>query len=220
MASSGVTSPETESPYPKRKDAIPILKAGCPLVIEEYNEKDKEEVTNLFKRGMTDSWVPETNQETRDLMTYYSHFMGQNFDDVPAMLHYANGGRLFVARTRSGNACAYGEIVGMIGVSVSEADLANRRAELVRMSVKKAFRRENVGRLLVNHAIQYMRDELNADLVWLTTLTTMFSAMRFYEAIGFLRDTSFCRQIRSLKPGVADVARFEMSLRGPCDPGE
>lgn len=72
------------------------------------------------------------------------------------------------------------EIIGFVGIQV----VGERTAELIRMRVKKAFRRQGLGKKLLSTAEKYCK-EINKKRIKLHTAKRLVIARRMYEQNGY-----------------------------------
>ena len=93
----------------------------------------------------------------------------------------------------------------VIGVIVLRFDDWNRRAVLEHLYVSPDSRRKGVGRALINTAVEESRCR-TARCLWIETQNVNFSAIQFYERLGFTWcgfDTSLYDGAEFLTPEVA-----------------
>lgn len=102
--------------------------------VREYSPEDKAVAIEIFKQGMLDRNYREKQPALYKRVEFFANSTIPDFDDVPAMVNYGNGGRLFVAKNEKG------EILRAIGIIVSDEDLEKKRGELVRFAVSNKTR--------------------------------------------------------------------------------
>jgi len=76
--------------------------------VREYAPQDHAVVTQLFREGMLDGIRREEQGALFEKVESFVNRALPQFDDIPAMVNYNNGGRLFVAADENG------EIVGVL----------------------------------------------------------------------------------------------------------
>jgi len=109
-------------------------------------------------------WLKETVGVTR----YDEEFLGSPQTEV-----MAKGGKIFFA-------VAGIEVVGTVTMLPLDAD----NIELTKLGVKKKYRRLGIGRMLVNHAMDYAR-EMSYKTILLLTHPSLKEAIWLYEELGF-----------------------------------
>ena len=99
------------------------------------------------------------------------------------MVYSGSGGRLFIARDEE-----Y-EVVGTVGIIVSDEDLKKKSGELVRLSVRNKSRGRGIGKYLLTFLIKYAKNELKLSALHLETSNVLVSAYDLYVKYGF-KETS------------------------------
>lgn len=151
--------------------------------LREYTPVDMMVVMELFKQGMLDGINREERPALYQEVEFFVNSAIPDFDDVPAMVNYDNGGRLFVAKNEKS------EILGTIGIIVNDEDLEKKRGQLVRLSVSNKSRGLGIGRFLLQFLVDYARDELKLSVIHLGTLSIFTAACALYAKFGF-KETS------------------------------
>lgn len=107
------------------------------ISLHEYAPQDQTIAIELFKEGMLRGINREERPALYERVELFVNTTIPHYDNVPAMVNYGNGGRLFVARDQKG------DIVGTIGIIVSNEGLKKKRAELVRVYQRRSEAKES-----------------------------------------------------------------------------
>jgi streptothricin acetyltransferase len=75
----------------------------------------------------------------------------------------------------------------MIAFAISEGIPWNRSLRIWEFHVMREFRRQGIGRKLMNHVVEKARQD-KFRIVWLETQNTNVNAIRFYRQVGFKLD--------------------------------
>ena len=140
-------------------------------VIRTFRPADAEAVRTIFARGQMD--FAEGTPLEDAAREYIQHSLAADLADIPA--HYLNppGSHFWVAEH-----C--GEIVGTVGVQRVNAE----EAELRRMSVASASRRQGIGRQLLQTVEDFCRGN-GYSRVALSTVIHLEPAVHMYTACGY-----------------------------------
>ncbi len=149
------------------------------VTIRPYERKDKQIAMRLFIDGIMEVFDPATRPHLYKENLEWAQTTSQGYDDVASMMNAANGGRIFVA------ANGEDEVIGTVGVLVSDEDKAKNRVELKRMSVDPRYRSCGVGRALLERVMEYSRRDLQAKTMWLESLEDYRPAVAMYKKYGF-----------------------------------
>lgn len=138
-----------------------ILVGGKPLLIRPFSSKDQREARLLILSGLGDHFGTIDESLNPDL------------DDITA--HYLTPGHAFVIADLSG------VVVGTGGL-IREAEGTGR---LVRMSVKREYRRLGIGRKLVEHLL-HLASQQKLGRILVETNRDWVDAIRLYQSHGFV----------------------------------
>lgn len=126
------------------------------ILIRRYKSGDKEQIKNLVHSVLKEIF----------------HSTPRNLEDLEDI---KNNFEIFlVAQDKEGN------IIGAAGIKQEK-----NVARVSRMYVKKEFRREEIGRLLMNNLLEYCKKR-GFRKIFLTTYKQM-SSEEFYKKIGFVK---------------------------------
>lgn len=155
-----------------------ICAAG--VSVRDYSAEDRNAVIEVFREGILDGIDREKDDRTYDYMEGWLNSVLYKYDDVPALICARNGGRLFVARDDKN------EIVGTIGIIVSDEDAEKKRGEVIRLSVRKKLRGRGIGKYLLVYLMNYAKNELKLTALHLeSTINVFIAACGLYEKFGF-----------------------------------
>lgn len=149
------------------------------LSLRDYNAEDRAVAIELFKEGMLDGIDREKDERMYNIFESWADSVLYKYDDIPSMVYSRNGGRLLVARDEKN------EVVGTVGIIVSDDDLKKKRGELVRLSVRKKSRGKGIGKYLLSFLINYAKNELKLSALHLETSNVFVSAIGLYVKYGF-----------------------------------
>ncbi len=141
------------------------------LVIRSFHPADAGAVRTIFARGQLD--FAEGTPLENAAREYVQHSLTADLSDIPAHYMRPPGSHFWVAE-RSG------EIVGTVGVQRVNAE----EAELRRMSVASAFRRQGIGRRLLETVEEFCRRN-GYSRIALSTVLHLEPAVRMYTASGY-----------------------------------
>lgn len=161
----------------------------CPAVIRPVRAADAPSVMELFRDG---SLADQTHHGStaRDLQDLERHYIHN--DDA----------WLWVAHKEQDDSA----LLGMIAVRIVGDDIA----ELCRLRVGKPFRKQGIGRALVEHALQHCRQQAFLKVV-LDTFVERHAAIALFEQFGF-------RHARSRDSEGHPVMDFYLDLYSDCSP--
>jgi len=153
---------------------------GAAVSVRNYSSEDHKDVVEIFREGILDGIDREKDNRIYSVMETWVNSVVYKYDDVPAMVNARNGGRLFIARDETN------EIVGTIGIMVSDEDAGKKRGQLVRLALRKKFRGRGIGKYLVVYLINYAKNELKLSALHLETTVNVFvAACGLYTKLGF-----------------------------------
>lgn len=152
---------------------------GSNLSLREYTAKDRNVVIEIFKEGILDGIDRAKDDKIYYAMETWINSVLYKYDDVPTMVYARNGGKYFVARDENN------EIVGTVGIVVSNEDLEKKRGELVRLSVRNKSRGLGYGRFLLVFLINYAKSELKLSTLHLEMTNVFGAACALYEKLRF-----------------------------------
>lgn len=144
------------------------------VVVREFQPKDLDQVIQVFRDGML-----RTVEETHEHFCVWKAWAtdGTNVDLPDIQNAYVKpGGNFFVAVRENTEG---DEVVGIVGLERSIVN--NREAKMRRMSVKEAYRRYGVGRVIV----QVMEQWAAASGIGSVHLTTVDLTAGFYTSLGY-----------------------------------
>ncbi len=169
------------------------VEPGKRITIRPYKVEDREVALDMCVKGVFEN-VDRVEKPVHweDLHTFVE-YVTPRFDDVPTMVKAKNSTAV------DGNSA----IVGTIGLKFSDDDKANRRAELVRMTVAPERRGEGIGKLMLEHLIEYARARLQCKEIHLTSVRNLSAAYQLYLKYGFV-------ETRVLKTGNAQLDAMDM----------
>lgn len=181
----------------------------CHFSVEEYDERHLDAVVALFRAGMQSQEEEAEEEYTADVIRRFRQRSVSPFGDVPELVCASNGGRLFLVWARTGPP----QLVAMLAVRVSDDDAQKGTAEIKRVSVDPAWRRRGLARRLIAFGVDYAVRVCRAKSVYLTTLTTMKSAVGLYDSIGFERiDTYPLPFLTKPPPEIVSVVKFQVDV--------
>jgi len=153
---------------------------GSTISVREYTAEDHSIAIEIFKEGILDGIDREKDDRTYEYMENWANSVLFKYDDVPAMVYRRNGGRFFIALDENS------EVVGTVGIIVSDEDAEKKRGEVVRLSVRKKFRGLGIGKFLLVYLINYANNELKLSALHLeTTINVFVAACGLYAKFGF-----------------------------------
>lgn len=141
--------------------------------IRQYTPADHAAVVTLFIEGMRSY----AGHQGEDHHRYIEVSLEHDFADIQGT-YIAPGGNFWVATLASAD--GEDEVIGTIAFEHKDAG----DGELRRLSVKSAYRRFGIGRVLVRYVEQWAKAHGFAS-VSLTTGTIMHEAVHFYKKIGY-----------------------------------
>ena len=150
------------------------VQAPITVEIRKYNDEDRSKVTQLFVAGICEGFDRTVYPLRYQAMVEWMLSTVQLYDGVPS-----NGGCLFSAIAENE------EVIGSVGINVSDDDKERKRAEIVGMVLAEEHRRKGIGRLMLEFILEYARKELNCESVWLLTTTSLAAACRLFKKNGF-----------------------------------
>lgn len=162
------------------------------IAIRAFQAADHAQVVALFREGML-FYTPEASHPQHSVwVDYVAHSVTADLADIPS--HYQHGGdgsNFFVAMATTDD--GQEEIVGCLGLEHKPDQ--EGVAELRRVSVKAAYRRFGIGRLLMAHVTQWAQERQYTKLI-LSNAATQLLAHKFYDSLGYtLTKTSvFCHE--------------------------
>ncbi|TYZ59232.1 hypothetical protein PybrP1_010852 [[Pythium] brassicae (nom. inval.)] len=153
--------------------------AGTPVIeIRQFRLQDYDDICTLFRNGMM-FYTDPSHEHHCVWLDYIKNSLATDLADIEGFYVQRAGCNFFTA-TATNAATGEQEIVGSIGIERKSDDLA----ELRRVSVKAEYRRYGIGKLLINHATEWVREHGYSRLT-LSTAATQHLAIKFYEALGY-----------------------------------
>lgn len=150
------------------------LRGASEFVVRQFQPADSEQVVATFLEGMSGYSEYADNVTQND---YIRSSLESDLSDIHGT-YVASGGNFWVV-TPSDDAS---RVVGTVGIELK----ASKEGELRRMSVRRAFRRHGLARLLLD-ALEAWAVAQGLEMLWLTSAAMMKPAHAFYEAAGFSR---------------------------------
>ena len=148
------------------------MSAATPgVTIRSFRPGDAPAVRAIFTRGQLD-FAEGTPLEV-EARAYVQRSLAADLSDIPAHYMRPPGSHFWVAEHR-------GEIVGTVGVQRVNAE----EAELRRMSVASASRRQGIGRQLLQTVEDFCRGN-GYSRVALSTVIHLEPAVHMYTACGY-----------------------------------
>jgi ribosomal protein S18 acetylase RimI-like enzyme len=132
--------------------------ASPQIVVRPFQPADQPAVKTLILAGLSDHWRrldPDKNPDLDDVATSYA-------------------GATFLVAYREDELVGTGALV----------PLSSTTAEIKRMSVAAKYRRQGIGRLLLDHLLAQARSH-GCDHIQLETTATWQQAINFYQKAGF-----------------------------------
>ena len=147
------------------------------ITIRDFVLGDLAKVRELFASGLME-FAGEAEEGVR---RYVDHALEDDMADIPA--HYQSGPRsnFWVAESDSPSAGVVG-IVGIVGIQPRELE---EEAELRRMSVSSAVRRQGVGRQLLDTTEEFCRSK-GYLRIGLSTVDILKPALLMYQNYGYI----------------------------------
>jgi len=168
------------------------------LVIRPFSEQDLPAIRSLFIRVNRALAPPEL----RDAFEHYIKLSLRDEIDVLAEAYDAARGHGFwVASGPEG-------IVGMVGLQRVNAGTA----EIRRIYIDPAFRRQGLGRALLRHAEQCAK-QLGYDALVLSTAEIQTAAIELYKAEGFTQTSVEVADAQNLRTIGGGVRRFHFEKK-------
>lgn len=141
------------------------------LHIRTFQSDDAEAVRRLFTHGQLDFAVG-THLEA-EVRRYIQRSLSDDLADIPHHYQSESRSNFWVAEADS-------EIRGMVGIQCN----SDEEAELRRMSVSSASRRQGIGRMLLATVEGFCRDR-EYQRIHLTTVSQLQPAIAMYQSCGY-----------------------------------
>lgn len=131
-----------------------------PFTIRSYKPADETACRQLYRDGLAGGQIADNDT-------------GLDIDDIVMAYMSADGNHFWVAQIPGG------EVVGMIGVMLSDGS-----GEIRRLRVAEKFRRQGIGSALLETALEFCREQ-NYLKVTLDTFVEREAAVRLFEKFHF-----------------------------------
>ena len=187
------------------------------ILIRQYKSCDSSSVRDLFRDGWESYRDPPHLYE--DVMNFSQSTLERDMANIEKHYLEVEGGNFWVAEEAVDG--KHNRIVGCVGVTPLKpedtTDASLKSYELVRMSIHVDFRCKGLGRKLVEHLQDFVKDNCGDEVV-LFTCNEMTAACKFYEAIGFARvgglELFTVKEAwpKAVVDGTLHIQRFEKSL--------
>lgn len=163
------------------------------LTVRTFVPSDARRVRELFADGIMEFAVGVEDEARR----YVDSSLADDLADIPT--HYLSRSRdhFWVVETAAG-------VMGMVGIQ----ERSGEEAELRRMSVSSAARRQGIGRSLLKTVDDFCLEK-GYRRITLSTVTMLAPAMAMYANNGY-------RMVKEEEYGAIDVRYFEKELTGPA----
>ena len=154
----------------------------APVIVDfrKYKEEDKKRAVEIYVAGFFQGVNRITRPVLYSAVKKWTDGIKPQYDDVDTMMSVNNGGCLFSVVNEDG------EVIGTVGIRVSDDDKCRNRAEIVRMALTEQYQGKGIGRLMMEFILEYARINLKCETVWLLTGTTLVAACKLYEKFGFI----------------------------------
>ena len=154
------------------------------IKIRRYEAGDRDRVRAIWVTGIMDTISPKLEPEKYEIFKAWVTSEKIGFNDVDSLVNSENGGSLFVALDNKG------QVIGCVGLRVSDEDKLKNRAELIRMVVSTEWRGKGIGKQLLRFVTEHATMQLKCRSIWLATDDFYVPACRMYERDGFARTNS------------------------------
>lgn len=186
------------------------------FTIRQYEPQDHAQVAKLISDGLLH--YAHADDALHDFwVDYIQRSLLSDVADIPDQ-YLTPGSNFFVVTTTSTGPTSPEDgsfdpadekgsqptIVATIGVKRQSDSVA----QLKRVSVKAAFRRFGIGRLLLGHVFAWAKEQHEYEKIVLSCTATQLQAIAFYESLGF---TCVKRTVRLTDPYL-ELMHFEKSV--------